>query len=247
MYKGKSIAIIIPARYGSTRLPGKPLADILGKPMIQLVFEIGKRSKLADQVIIATDDSRIYQAAKNFGAEAWLTKKNHPSGNNRVAEVAQKIKEQIIVNLQGDEPLMKPEIIDTGIRLIVDKKALVATPMTFLKPHEYNDESVVKVIKNKKNIALDFFRKKPMRDHFAKKNFKYYHHLGLFIFRRDFLFKYMGWQPTPVEIKAQIDQLRILDHGYPINLYLTKYSFPSVNTKSDLLLIRRILKKLKTD
>ena len=121
----------------------------------------------------------------------------------------------------------------------------VTTPMTELKRFEYNDPSVVKVIKNKKNIALDFFRLKPTRDDLDKKRFKYYHHLGLFVFQKKFLFQYVNWRPTPAEISQQIDQLRILDHDYPINLYFTKHNFPSVNTKTDLKLVRKLMKKFK--
>src|SRR3989338_1937782 len=245
MYKGKSIAIIIPARYGSSRLPGKPLAEICGKPMIQWGFEIAERSKLADRVMVATDDRRIFQAVKDFGGEVLMTKKSHPSGNNRVAEVARKVPHQVVVNLQGDEPLMKAKIIDDGIRLLVDKKVLVTTPMTSLRRFEYNDSNVVKVIQNKENIALDFFRAKPLRDNLDKKNFTYYHHLGLFIFQQKFLFQYVRGRPTPAEISQQIDQLRILDHCYPINLYFTKHNFPSVNTKTDLNLVRKLMKKFK--
>lgn len=244
------ITAIIPARYGSTRFEGKPLADILGKPMIQRVFEAVRQSRLIDEVIVATDDERIFEAVKNFGGKAVMTSPDHLTGSDRVAEVARKVKSEIVVNVQGDEPLIKGAVIDKAIRpLLVDETISISTLMTrinevkdWLNPH------VVKVVADQKNFALYFSRspipfprdlqidrlesspfgtKRPL----PKRVFK---HIGVYVYPRQFLLRFTKMKPTPLEKLEKLEQLRALEHGFKIKLTLVRYEPLSVDTPEDL-------------
>ena len=242
MYRGKKIAIIIPARYGSKRFPGKPLALIAGQPMIQWVYQGAKKSALADRLIVATDDQRIVQAVKEFGAEVFLTKGSYRCGSERVAAVAKKIKAEVIVDLQGDEPLVDPKLIDQGVRILVDNKAKVATPIKKITDQkEIANPNVVKVVKDKNNNALYFSRS--VIPHQPKNYSNYYEHIGLFIFRRDLLLQFAQWPPSPLEKAEDLEQLRILENGFKIRVYQTDYQSQSVNVFADLKKVEKIISK----
>ena len=244
------ISAVIPARYGSTRFEGKPLADILGKPMIQYVYEGVRRSKWIDEVIVATDDQRIAEAVKSFGGKAVMTSSTHFTGTDRVAEVAKKLKSEIIVNVQGDEPLIKGNVIDKAIRpLIVDDTLQMSTLMTrIVEVRDWLNPHIVKVVVDQKNFAL-YFSRSPIpfpRDlqigrlesnpfgtsrSLPQRVFK---HIGVYVFRRKFLLHFSRMKPTPLEKLEKLEQLRALENGYPIKVNLVDYEPLSVDTPEDL-------------
>ncbi len=244
------ITAIIPARYGSTRFEGKPLADILGKPMIQHVYEGVRQSKLIDEVIVATDDQRIIEAVKSFGGKAIMTSPTHFTGTDRVAEVAKKLKSEIVVNVQGDEPLIKGSIIDEAIRpLLKDETLDLSTLMTRIEdPKDWLNPHIVKVVVDQKNFAL-YFSRSPIpfpRDlHIGrlesspfgtnrplpKRVFK---HIGVYVFRRKFLLQFSKMKPTPLEKLEKLEQLRALENGYRIKVTPVSYEPLCVDTPGDL-------------
>jgi 3-deoxy-manno-octulosonate cytidylyltransferase (CMP-KDO synthetase) len=244
------ITAVIPARYGSTRFEGKPLADILGKPMIQYVYEGVNQSKLIDEVIVATDDQRIFEAVKSFGGKATMTSPAHFTGTDRVAEVAKKLKSEIIVNVQGDEPLIKGSIIDEAIRpLLKDETLELSTLMTRIEdPKDWLNPHIVKVVVDLKNFAL-YFSRSPIpfpRDlnigrlesnpfgtnrPLPKRVFK---HIGIYVFRRKFLLHFTKMKPSPLEKLEKLEQLRALENGYRIKVNLVNYDPLSVDTPDDL-------------
>jgi 3-deoxy-manno-octulosonate cytidylyltransferase (CMP-KDO synthetase) len=240
---------IIPARYGSTRLSAKPLIDFLGKPMIQRVYEQAAQSKLLNRVIVATDDERIADVVKAFGGEVKMTSPTIRSGSDRVAAVARNIKGDIFVNVQGDEPLMSAEMVDEAVRVLLkDPKALVGT---LARKIESSDEllnpGVVKVVLSKDFSAL-YFSRSPVphvRDEADAKQWitgrTFYKHIGIYVFRKDFLMKFARMKPTPLEGTEKLEQLRILEHGYRIKVGVTKYDSIPVDTPEDVARVRGIL------
>lgn len=231
----KNIIIgIIPARYKSTRLPGKPLLVISGKPMIQLVYEHSCKSKYINKVFVATDDKRIYDCVNEFGGNALMTSKEHKSGTDRICEVIKKIKADIIVNIQGDEPFINPKNIDKAIEpLIKDKKINVSTLAIKIKNKiEIDDPNKVKVVFDKNGFAL-FFSRSVIP--FSRDNIKtdYYKHIGLYVYRKEFLFKYINMTQTKLENAEKLEQLRILEYGEKIKVVLTNIDSSSIDTKRD--------------
>lgn len=244
------ISAVIPARHGSTRFEGKPLADILGKPMIQYVYERVHQSKLIDEVIVATDDQRISEAVKSFGGKAIMTSTTHSTGTDRVAEVAKKLKSEIIVNVQGDEPLIKGNIIDKAIHpLLTDESLQMATLMTRIdEVRDWLNPHIVKVVVDQKNFAL-YFSRSPipfprdlnigrLESHpfgtnrpLPKRIFK---HIGVYVFRRKFLLHFSKMKPTPLEKLEKLEQLRALENGYPVKITLVDYEPICVDTPEDL-------------
>jgi 3-deoxy-manno-octulosonate cytidylyltransferase (CMP-KDO synthetase) len=244
------ILAVIPARYGSTRFEGKPLADILGKPMIQYVYEGVHESKLIDEVIVATDDQRILEAVKAFGGKALMTSPSHFTGTDRVAEVARKLKSEIIVNVQGDEPLIKGSFIDAAIRpLLTDDNLQMSTLMTRIEEvRDWLNPHIVKVVVDQKNFAL-YFSRSPIpfpRDlqigrlesnpfgtnrPLPKRVFK---HIGVYVLRRQFLLHFTRMKPTPLEKLEKLEQLRALENGYRIRVTPVNYEPLSVDTPEDL-------------
>ncbi len=244
------ILAVIPARYGSTRFEGKPLADILGRPMIQYVYEGVRQSKLIDEVVVATDDQRILEAVKAFGGKAIMTSPAHFTGTDRVAEVARKLKSEIIVNVQGDEPLIKGSFIDRAIRpLLTDDHVQMSTLMTRIEEvRDWLNPHIVKVVVDQKNFAL-YFSRSPIpfpRDlqigrlesnpfgtnrPLPKRVFK---HIGVYVFRRQFLLHFTGMKPTPLEKLEKLEQLRALENGYRIKVTPVNYEPLSVDTPEDL-------------
>src|SRR5512147_2425656 len=250
MKKKIEISAVIPARYGSTRFEGKPLADILGKPMIQYVYEGGAQSRLIDEVIVATDDPRILEAVRAFGGKAVMTSPTHFTGTDRVAEAARKLKSEIVVNVQGDEPLIKGNIIDKAIQpLMGDETLQLSTLMTRIEEvRDWLNPHVVKVVLDQNNFALYFSRSpipfprelqigrlesnpfgtsRPL----PKKVFK---HIGVYVFRRRFLLHFTKMKPTPLEKLEKLEQLRALENGYPVKVTPVDYEPLSVDTPQDL-------------
>lgn len=237
-----TVTAVIPARYASTRLPGKPLLKIGGKPMIQWVYERVGRASLVQDVIVATDDRRIHDAVQAFGGRCVMTSPEHTTGTDRLAEAAADLKSDIIVNVQGDEPLIEPGVIDACIRPMMDGDDFpVATPCTRIRSREeLLNPDVVKVVSDRDGFAL-YFSRSPIpcdRDQgplSVDLNLNpFFKHIGLYVYRRDFLLKYSRMAPTPLEVREKLEQLRILENGYRIRVVETEYDSISVDTEEDL-------------
>ncbi len=239
------IAAIIPARYASTRFPGKPLAMANGKPLIQYVFEAVSRSSLVKRVIVATDDERIFKAVREFGGEAEMTLQNHSTGTDRISEVAKRLKTDIIVNVQGDEPLIEPDVINETVKpLMNNSEILMATLKTrIITNEELKDPNVVKVVTDRDDFAL-YFSRFPIpyvRDTASQPHPAHYKHIGIYVYKKDFLLKFAQMRPTLLEEAEKLEQLRALENGYKIKVVETDYNSIGVDTPEDLERIKRIL------
>ena len=235
---------VIPARYASTRLPGKPLADICGKPMICRVLERASRAQKPEKVIVATDDERIYDAVRAEGGEALLTRADHPTGTDRLAEVAEAYPEvDLIVNVQGDEPLIEPSVIDDLIAPFeMDENLPMATVMVRMEDAaEQLNPNNVKVIVDKLGYALYFSRS--LVPHPRAAAGPVYKHIGIYAYRRDFLLRYARLEPTPLERAESLEQLRALENGYGIRVLETDCRFVGVDTPEDLALVNKIYRE----
>jgi len=244
------IVAIIPARYGSTRFEGKPLADILGKPMIQWVYEGVSQSKLINQVIVATDDQRIVEAVEQFSGKAVMTSTDHATGSDRVAEVARKLRAEVIVNVQGDEPLLRGSIIDKAIQaLLKDPSIPLSTLMTRIEEvKDWINPNVAKVVVDQKGFALYFSRspipfprdlnvEKILSASSKGKNLlphRAFKHIGVYVYRRDFLLRFSKMKHTQLEKLEKLEQLRALENGFPVKLTPVDYEPLSVDTPEDL-------------
>lgn len=252
------VLVVIPARYASTRLPGKPLALINNKPMVQWVYENVKKCRLVDKVIVATDDERIYEIVRRFNGEVMMTSKYHKSGTDRVAEVARKVPSEIVLNVQSDEPMVTPEIISKIINEFYHNRTVnVVTPICRIEYFsELFDPNFVKVVVDKKGYALYFTRSVVpfIRDSFdlQQQNFvikdnnlinkyTFFRHIGIYGFKRNFLFKFLHLPQGRLEKLEKLEQLRILEHGYKIKTVLVKEQPISVDTQEDLDKVRKIL------
>jgi 3-deoxy-manno-octulosonate cytidylyltransferase (CMP-KDO synthetase) len=247
-----SYTIVIPARYGSTRLPGKPLLDIAGKPMVQRVWDQARRSGAAD-VVIATDDERIGEVAAGFGAQVCMTSPDHPSGTDRLQQVAAEFDwgdEHIVVNVQGDEPLIPPGVIDqVAANLSANDAAGVATLREEIASVDHLvDPNAVKVVCDARGMALYFSRATiPWpRDAFATdpsampRDGQWYRHIGIYAYRCAFLHRYVTWPPAPLETLECLEQLRALYNGVAIHVATACEPVPGgVDTESDLEAVRR--------
>jgi len=232
---------IIPARYDSTRLPGKPLANINGKTMIQWVYENSKKSKL-DRIIVATDNQKVFDEVKSFGGEVMMTSKDHLNGTSRLAEVAQKIEADIIVNIQGDEPCITSQVIDKILEAFEDKSCVMSSLKTELKNlEEVKNPNNVKVITDKENNAI-YFSRSPIPYNRDLEDINYYKHLGIYAYKKDFLLKYIEMKPTKLELIESLEQLRVLENGFKIKMIETKEKLIGVDTIEDLERVREILK-----
>lgn len=242
MTVSRRIIGVIPARYGSTRLPGKPLITIKGKSMIQHVWERASKSKYMDLILIATDSRKIFDKVTGFGAEAVMTSKNHKSGTDRVYEAVRKLNCNIVVNIQGDEPFIHPVDIDNAIRPLMLQKNVNASTLCFhmKKKNEIEDPNVVKVILDKDNFSIYFSRYPiPFRSN-KKEKVKYYKHIGLYVFRKAFLTRYVNMKSTSLEKVEMLEQLRILENGERIKVIETKHDSISIDTKEDLRKIKNL-------
>lgn len=241
-----NIVAVIPARYASTRLPGKPLVSIAGKPMIERVWERAGKASHVSQVIVATDDDRIAQAVKSFGGEAVLTRADHRSGTERVAEVAVAHPDaEILVNVQGDMPLIDPAAIDAGIEAVRDAEDVtvgtLAVPIS--NPAEIMDPNVVKTVLDFDGNAL-YFSRAPIpwvRDRQGPVHAKHLKHVGLYVFRREALLEFATFPLGDLERLEQLEQLRWLENGYRIRVVETEYQSVEVDTPEDVKRVEQFL------
>ena len=244
----KSVGII-PARYASSRFEGKALADILGKPMVQHVYERACSSKILSQVIVATDDQRIYDVVKGFGGNVQMTGECS-TGTDRVSIVAEKLTCDVVVNIQGDEPLLEPEQIDLMLQPFIEKPSVqVCTLKERIHTMEdFLDRNVVKVVTNLEGDALYFSRSsipnipENKQHNFAKNNLVF-RHIGLYAFRKEQLLAFTSWERTPYEIAEGLEQLRFLEHGVPIHVVETDTPLIGVDVPADLERVKQILEK----
>jgi 3-deoxy-manno-octulosonate cytidylyltransferase (CMP-KDO synthetase) len=231
------VVAIIPARWASTRFPGKPLVMLRGKPLVQHVWERAVRAKLVDRVIVATDDMRIAEAAFNFGAELALTSPKHPTGTDRLAEVAAKLKTaRIILNVQGDEPDIPSATIDRLARALLDDSRLgmvtAANPVT--DPADIHNPNVVKVVTDRTGRALYFSRSVIPHDRDGRGGVKYLRHQGIYGYRRKVLLDFVKWKPTPLEQAEKLEQLRALENGVSIGVITVRRASVGVDAPEDL-------------
>lgn len=238
-------AVIIPARYASTRFPGKPLVQIAGKALIEWVYEKASKAKTVGRVIVATDDRRIFKAVEAWGGEAVMTSSRHQTGSDRIAEVARKLEEEIIVNVQGDEPLIRPKLIDALVKALQkDKKMPVATACFPIEDEEeLHSPHVVKVVTDIKGRALYFSRYSLpfVRDkHMGA--VVHYKHMGIYAYRRDFLLDFVKLKTTRLEVIEKLEQLRILENGFPIQVITTKYDSIGVDNPADIARVEKVLR-----
>ncbi|HOQ32795.1 MAG TPA: 3-deoxy-manno-octulosonate cytidylyltransferase [Candidatus Hydrogenedens sp.] len=244
----KSVLVVIPARYGSTRFPGKMLADLCGYPLVYHVYRQAKKAKYVGEVLVATDDERIQSALEPMGVPVIMTRADHASGTDRIAEVAEKRTEEIIVNVQGDEPLLPPECIDSTIKpLLEDTQLQMSTACrNITDPSWIQNPNIVKVITNQKGHAI-YFSRSPIpyiRDEEQRKNIEgiYWQHIGLYVYRREFLLHISKLPQTPLEKLEKLEQLRVLENGYSIAVVPTNYEALGVDTPEDLAHVEKILK-----
>ncbi len=238
---------VIPARYNSTRFQGKVLVDIAGKPMIQHVWERARQAIVLDDLIIACDDERVFEAAKGFGAKVVLTAKGHISGSDRIIEVVNPLDVKVVINIQADEPLINPSVIDTLARaLLDDPKVSMATMMRKISnPHEIVDPNVVKVVVDKNNFAL-YFSRAAIPLHAPNSDVGmpvYYKHIGLYGYTKDFLFVCKNLPVSTLEKTEKLEQLRVLEEGYRIKVIETDYNSIGVDTPEDLEKVKEYLQK----
>ena len=240
------VICVIPARYSSTRLPGKPLKLIAGVPMICRVYDRASQAKRIDKAIVATDDDRIFTAVKDYGGKVMMTRADHPTGTDRLAEVAAAFDDvDVIVNVQGDEPLIEPSLIDELIALFNEDTDLkMATVATELKEEEdIKNPNNVKVISDLNGYALYFSRSVIPYPRNAGKS-AVCKHIGIYAYRRDFLLKYAKMSPTPLEQSESLEQLRALENGYKIKVLRSDNQFIGVDTEEDLKLVNEIYAKM---
>ncbi|MFA5260525.1 MAG: 3-deoxy-manno-octulosonate cytidylyltransferase [Candidatus Omnitrophota bacterium] len=232
------IIAVIPARYSSTRLPGKVLALIQGRPMIEHVYRQARQSRCCDEILIACDDPRVLEAAAGFGAHAVMTSVDHLSGTDRIAQAVQNVPADIVINIQGDEPLIHPEMIDAIAEAIrSDESCVMATlARKITDPEDVDDPNIVKVVLDHQGNALYFSRSAiPFnRDKIPFKHLEYYKHFGLYAYRKDFLMKLKSLPPSALEQTERLEQLRVLQAGHKIKVVLTNRDTISVDTAEDL-------------
>ena len=234
------VVAVIPARYDATRLPGKPLADIAGKPMIEHVYRRAAAARGVDAVVVATDDMRIEAAVKKFGGIAVITRPTHRTGTDRIAEVATNLSCEIVLNVQGDEPLIEPETLEAVIAPLMAEPMLeMSTVCVRISDRaDYDNPNVVKVVKDQRGHAL-YFSRSPIPHFRVGPPDSVFKHLGLYGFRRNFLLKFATLPQTPLEKAESLEQLRALEHGYRIHTVETQYDSIGVDTPEDLDRVRR--------
>jgi 3-deoxy-manno-octulosonate cytidylyltransferase (CMP-KDO synthetase) len=236
---------VIPARYMSSRLEGKPLKDILGKPMIQHVYERARRSQRLREVLVATDDGRIRKAVEGFGGKVIMTSPRHKTGTDRVAEAVENLEADIVVNIQGDEPLLDPLLIDECVSPFSSSPLPpIATVIKRVwEESAYSDPAMVKVVRDLSGRALYFSRSVIPFARTKTKAFAVYEHIGIYAYTKDTLLKLSRLAPTTLELIEELEQLRALEHGIPIHLVETQCpcELVSVDTPADLDRVRQIM------
>ena len=238
---------VIPARYSSTRFHGKVLADIMGKPMIQHVWERVKQARMLDDVIVACDHEEVAEIAQGFGAKTVMTSKSHVCGTDRIAEVINPLDVRVVVNIQADEPLIHPTMIDSVARaLLEDDSVSMATIMKRIDdPGLINDPNVVKVVTDKNNFAL-YFSRSVIPYAAANADIKgpqYFKHIGLYGYTKDFLFIYKNLPVSSLERSEKLEQLRVLEEGFKIKVIETRFDTIGIDTPDDLIKVEEYLKK----
>ena len=236
------IAIVIPARYGSTRFPGKPLALINVKPMIEHVYRRLAGMEEISQVIVATDDDRIYQTVEEFGGKAVMTPPDLQSGTDRIARVARDLKADVVVNVQGDEPLLQQEMVREALEPFYEDSGVVMSTLKkrITDVEEINNPNVVKVVTDNKGNAL-YFSRYPL-PYPRNEGAVYYKHIGLYVYKRDFLLNYSQMEQTFLEKIESLEQLRALENGYQIRVVETEYDSIGVDTPEDVARVEAILR-----
>lgn len=245
----KEVVVVIPARYASTRLPGKPLVPLAGKPMIQRVYERAKLATRANRVVVATDDERIVKAVEGFGGKARMTRSDHRTGTERVAEVAAHEQGDIFVNVQGDEPLLDPVALDTAVEsLMTEPAAAIGTVATPIKtPADIMDPNVVKTVLDFDGNAL-YFSRAPVpwvRDTASKIQVRHLKHLGLYVFQREALLEYPTLPQGELERIEQLEQLRWLENGWKIRVAEVEHDAVSVDVPEDVARVEKLLQSLE--
>lgn len=243
---------VIPSRYGSQRLPAKPLVDLGGKTMVERVWSRATQCRLLDRVIVATDDERIQRVVKAFGGEVQMTSADLPSGTDRVAQVAKLTEGEIFVNIQGDEPLMEPQMMEEAVRLLLDDQGVQIA--TLAKRIESGEDLVnpatVKVVMNRQGYALYFSRsaiphvRAIPEMHEWVQSHDFYKHIGIYVFRKEFLARYATLGESSLEAAERLEQLRILENGFPIKVGITQFDSIPVDTPQDANRVREILARL---
>lgn len=237
------IAAIIPARWASTRFKGKILAKIAGKPMIQHVWEKVRKSKALSDIVIACDEKKVLKVCQDFGAWAVLTSKKHPSGTDRIAQAAKIVDADVIINVQGDEPLIHHSVIDQLAAVFKKNKDLnMATVIKLLeKKEDIDNPNVVKVVIDRNGFAL-YFSRSPIPFNRDKEKVNYYKHFGIYGYRKDFLFAFRNLPVSKLEKAEKLEQLRVLEAGYKIKTVQTDIETVGVDTKEDLLKVESLLR-----
>lgn len=245
-----TIAVIIPARYESTRFPGKPLANIADKPMIEWVVNSAKKSKLANKIIVATEDKRIFDFVVGafHGApdntEACITSKEHKCGTDRIVEVIKKYPEiKYVVNLQGDEPLMPSDYIDKVIKSLLDLKSTMSSlisPIT--NTEDLTNPNIVKAIMDKNGFAIYFSRSPIPFNRENRKDIKYFRHIGIYGYTRETLLQFSQLPQSPLEIAEQLEQLRMLEAGIKIKLEIVPRAYPAVDKPEDVKIVESAIR-----
>lgn len=235
---------VIPARWGSTRFEGKVLATIAGKPMIQHVWERSLKSRKLHDLIIACDDKRVFSIVEGFGAKCVMTSPKHQSGSDRIAEVVKDLDVDIIINVQGDEPLIHHSVIDDlADCLVEDKSADMATVIKFFgKGEDVTNPNVVKVVIDENQYALYFSRSVIPFNREGKSSVSYCKHLGIYAYRKDFLLKFKNLPQSHLEKVEQLEQLRALEAGYKIKTVLTEIQTAGVDVPSDIKRVEALMK-----
>ena len=240
------IIAVIPARYASTRFEGKPLAMIMGKPMIQHVYERAVRSGSVDEVVVATDDERIERCVREFGGKVVMTSSSHHTGTDRIAEVARKSTADIIVNVQGDEPLLDPNMIEEVIApLIKDSEISVVTLASRITdPADFVDLSNVKVVMDPRCNVL-FMSRAPIPHPKSREHYCVHKQIGLYAFRREYLIAFAAMRQTPLEVIEGVELLRVIESGHKLRAAITECRTYSVDTPADLAEVIRIMKRMR--
>ena len=237
---------MLPARWGSTRFPGKALHPIAGRPLIQHVWERCRGAKRLDGIIIATDDMRIAQVAFDFGADVAMTSRRHKSGTDRVAEVARSLRGvSHIINVQGDEPMISPKLIDQIARTLVEEKKLgmITAASRFGPDEDVANPNIVKVVVDRDSNAL-YFSRAPIpcaRDGISSA--PHYRHQGIYGYSLALLLKFVKWKPTRLEQTEQLEQLRALEHGVKIRVAITSRVSPGVDRPQDVAIVEKMLRE----
>ena len=239
------VVVVIPARYASKRLPGKPLVSLAGKPMIQRVYERAKLATRANRVVVATDDERIVKAVQGFGGEARMTRSDHRTGTERVAEVAAHEEGDVFVNVQGDEPLLDPVAVDTAVAWLLEEPvAAIGTVATPIKtPADIMDPNVVKTVLDFDGNAL-YFSRAPVpwvRDTASKIQVRHLKHLGMYVFQREALLEYPTLPQGELERIEQLEQLRWLENGWKIRVAEVEHDAVSVDVPEDVARVEKLL------